>query len=198
MLRDQWVPILEHLHLQELTRRTEADLGRGHHEQLVPQLQEQTVRHPLREDSHGHLMRTLARSSWRAKTLAAYHTARRVPAAQLGIDPSPELRRSHKLVLTGRAAHPTSAATKTTVEDQDTARGPGRPAGTETRKQPVERARRARSSSRSHCTVLANASAVARAWPHSGRIEDQRYLLRRVPLLVEPGAPSGLNPKPAD
>lgn len=101
ILRDQWVPILEQLHLRALTCRVEADLRQGRHEQLVPQLQELTVRHPLRENFHGHLMLALARSGRRAEALAAYDTARRVLAAELGIDPSSELRRLHKLVLTG-------------------------------------------------------------------------------------------------
>src|SRR5438445_6313441 len=36
LLRDQWVPILEQLHAQALTRRIEAELQQGNHEQLIP------------------------------------------------------------------------------------------------------------------------------------------------------------------
>jgi DNA-binding SARP family transcriptional activator/tetratricopeptide (TPR) repeat protein len=104
LLRDQWVPILEQLHVQALACRIEADLHEGRHEQLIPQLQELTARHPLREDFHGQLMLALARSGRRPEALAVYQEARRVLAAELGIDPGPELRRLHEKVLAGDAS----------------------------------------------------------------------------------------------
>jgi len=112
-LRDQWVPILEQLHIQVLACRIEADLHEGRHEQLIPELQELTARHPLRENFHGQLMVALARSGQRAEALAVYQGARRVLAAELGIDPGPELRRLHERVLAEDAslmAPPSAAA----------------------------------------------------------------------------------------
>jgi DNA-binding SARP family transcriptional activator/tetratricopeptide (TPR) repeat protein len=103
-LRDQWVPVLEQLHVQALACRIEADLQEGRHVQLIPQLRELTARHPLREDFHGQLMRALVLSGQRAEALAAYQEARRTLAAELGVDPGPELRRLHERVLAGDAS----------------------------------------------------------------------------------------------
>jgi DNA-binding SARP family transcriptional activator len=103
LLRDRWVPILEQLHAQALTRRIEAGLQQGDHEELIPQLRELTAHHPLRESFHSQLMLALARSGRRAEALAAYHVARRALAAELGIDPSPELRRLQERILAGDA-----------------------------------------------------------------------------------------------
>jgi DNA-binding SARP family transcriptional activator/tetratricopeptide (TPR) repeat protein len=104
LLRDQWVPILEQLHVQVLAWRIEADLYEGRHEQLIPELRELTARHPLRENFHGQLMLALAGSGRRAEALAAYREARRTLAAELGIDPGGELRRLHQRILAGDAS----------------------------------------------------------------------------------------------
>jgi DNA-binding SARP family transcriptional activator/tetratricopeptide (TPR) repeat protein len=112
LLRGQWVPVLEQLHVQALACRIEANLHEGRHVQLIPELRELTARHPLRESFHGQLMRALAHSGQRAEALAAYQEARRTLAAELGIDPGPELRRLHDRVLAGDASltAPPSAA----------------------------------------------------------------------------------------
>ena len=104
LLRDQWVPNLERLHVQVLAGRIEADLHEGRHEQLIPELQELTARHPLREHFHGQLMLALAGSGRRAEALGAYQEARRTLAAELGIDPGGELRRLHERILAGDAS----------------------------------------------------------------------------------------------
>jgi DNA-binding SARP family transcriptional activator/tetratricopeptide (TPR) repeat protein len=104
LLRDQWVPNLEQLHVQVLAWRIEADLHEGRHEQLIPELRELTARHPLREHFHGQLMLALAGSGRRAEALAAYQEAHRVLAAELGIDPGAELRRLHERILAGDAS----------------------------------------------------------------------------------------------
>jgi tetratricopeptide (TPR) repeat protein len=104
LLRDQWVPNLEQLHVQALAWRVEADLHEGRHEQLIPELQELTARHPLREHFHGQLMLALAGSGRRAEALAAYQEAHRTLAAELGIDPGGELRRLHERILAGDAS----------------------------------------------------------------------------------------------
>jgi len=101
LLRDQWVPHLEQLHVQALACRIEADLHQGRHELLVSELQELTARYPLREHFHAQLLLALAGTGRRAEALAAYQEARRVLTTELGIDPGPELRRLHERVLTG-------------------------------------------------------------------------------------------------
>jgi DNA-binding SARP family transcriptional activator len=117
LLQDRWVPILQQLHVQALACRVEADLHEGRHLQLIPQLRELTARHPLRENFHGQLMRALAGSGQRAEALAAYKEARRTLAAELGIDPGPELRLLHERVLAGDAS--LTAAQAAAEVDQD-------------------------------------------------------------------------------
>jgi DNA-binding SARP family transcriptional activator/tetratricopeptide (TPR) repeat protein len=104
LLRDQWGPALEQLHLRALTCHLEADLHEGRHEELVPELQELTARHPLRENFCGQLMLALARSGRRAEALGVYQQASRALAAELGVGPGPELRRLHERVLAGDAS----------------------------------------------------------------------------------------------
>ena len=94
---------LERLHAQVLAGRIEADLHKGRHEQLIPELQELTARDPLRESFHGQLMLALAGSGRRAEALAAYQNARHTLAAELGIEPGGELRLLHERILAGDA-----------------------------------------------------------------------------------------------
>jgi len=121
LLQDQWVPDLEQLYGQALAWRIEADLHQGRHEQLIPELQKLTARHPLREDFHGHLMLALAGTGRRAEALAAYQEARRALVGELGIDPGAELRRLHQHILAGDSsltAAPTAAEVAQTARVQ--------------------------------------------------------------------------------
>jgi DNA-binding SARP family transcriptional activator len=99
ILRDQWVPQLEQLHVQALEWRIEADLHESRHEQLIPELRDLTIRHPLREHFHGQLMLALAKSGRQAEALTVYQEARRVLANELGIDPGTGLRRLQERIL---------------------------------------------------------------------------------------------------
>jgi DNA-binding SARP family transcriptional activator len=128
LLRDQWVPNLERLHAQALAWRIEADLHEGRHEQLVPELQELTARHPLRENFHGQLMLALAGSGRRAEALAAYQKARRTLAAELGIDPGGELRRLHERILAGDASLTAPSAASDAPGAARAQTGPAQPA----------------------------------------------------------------------
>jgi DNA-binding SARP family transcriptional activator len=127
LLQDQWMPVLEQLHMQALACSVEAGLHEGRHVQLIPQLRELTARHPLRESFHGQLVRALALSGQRAEALAAYQQARRTLAAELGIGPGPELRRLHQRVLAGDAGLTAPAAAAAEVDQDDPAVGPARP-----------------------------------------------------------------------
>jgi DNA-binding SARP family transcriptional activator len=124
LLRDQWVPNLEQLHVQALAWRIEADLHLSRHEQLIPELQRLTARHPFREQFHAQLMLALARTGRRAEALAAYQAARCVLTAELGIDPGPELHRLHERILAGDAALAASAPDAPTAAPAQTAHVP--------------------------------------------------------------------------
>ena len=95
-------PRLEQLRLQAREDCIEADLQLGRHDQLVPQLRDLTVAHPLRERLHAQLMLALARSGRRAEALEVYQHARRILVDELGIEPGPELRNLHERILVGR------------------------------------------------------------------------------------------------
>ena len=99
LLRDQWVPRLERLHLQALDWRIEADLHQGRHEQLIPELQDLTARHPLREHLHSQLMLALARTGRQAEALAAYQHARSALVTELGAEPGTDLQALHQQIL---------------------------------------------------------------------------------------------------
>jgi transcriptional activator len=103
------VPCLEQLHAQALDWRIQADLHEGRHQQLIPELQELTARHPLREHVHGQPMLALYRCGRQAEALAAYQHVRDVLAAELGVEPAPGLRDLHQRIL---SADPALAVTE--------------------------------------------------------------------------------------
>jgi DNA-binding SARP family transcriptional activator len=98
-LRDQWVPHLEQLRMQALEWHVEGGLHDGRHEQLIPELQDLTARHPLRERVHGQLMLALYRCGRQAEALAAYQRVRNVLIGELGVEPGPDLRELHQRIL---------------------------------------------------------------------------------------------------
>ena len=114
LLLTRWVPHLEQLRVQALEWRIEADLHRGRHEELVPELRDLTAGHPLREHFHVQLMLALYRCGRQAEALAAYQRARDGLVAELGVEPGPALRDLHHRILSAdpalAAAEPTSAA----------------------------------------------------------------------------------------
>jgi DNA-binding SARP family transcriptional activator/tetratricopeptide (TPR) repeat protein len=104
VLRDQFVPRLEQMHLQALEDRIEADLRLGRHDRLITELHDLTARHPMRERFHAQLMEALARAGRQAEALDAYRQARRALVAELGIEPGPHLRLLHQQILDGDLA----------------------------------------------------------------------------------------------
>jgi len=109
-LSGEFVPGLERLRLQALEDRFDAGLRLGQCQELIPQLQEWTARHPLRERFCAQLMLALAGTGRRAQALAAYQQARSVLVEELGIEPGPELREIHRQILDGDAVQAASAA----------------------------------------------------------------------------------------
>jgi predicted ATPase/DNA-binding SARP family transcriptional activator len=90
---------LEEARLTALESRTEADLACGRHASLIAELDGLAARHPLREQLTGQLMLALYRCGRQADALHAYAELRARLAEELGIDPSPALRRRQDQIL---------------------------------------------------------------------------------------------------
>ena len=90
---------LEELRLQALEERIAADLAEGRHGEVIGELEALTRELPLRERLWELLMLALYRSRRPADALAAFERARDGLARELGVDPSPELRRLHERIL---------------------------------------------------------------------------------------------------
>ena len=85
--------------LEALTERIDCDLRLGRHGELVGELEALVAEHPLRESLRGPLMLALYRSGRQADALEAYVDARRTLRDELGLEPSPELRRLEQEIL---------------------------------------------------------------------------------------------------
>jgi DNA-binding SARP family transcriptional activator len=92
------------VHLEEIRRSGEeawadAELALGHHEALVPWLEQQVGQNPMRERTAAQLMIALYRSGRQTDALATYTKVRQELARELGIDPSPEIEGLHLAIL---------------------------------------------------------------------------------------------------
>jgi DNA-binding SARP family transcriptional activator/WD40 repeat protein len=90
---------LDDLRLSALEERIEAQLTLGDLGEAIGELEDLTTRHPLRERFWEQRMLALYRAGRQGEALAAYQRAREILADDLGIDPSPELRRVHERIL---------------------------------------------------------------------------------------------------
>jgi WD40 repeat protein/DNA-binding SARP family transcriptional activator len=95
---------LEELRAAATEARVIAELALGRHAELVPELGTLTALYPHREGVWAHLITALYRSGRQADALAAYRRARTVLVEELGIEPSPDLRRLEQQVLQQDAA----------------------------------------------------------------------------------------------
>jgi DNA-binding SARP family transcriptional activator len=93
------VPRLAELRRQALNTRIEADLHAGRHAEVIAELVALIAADPLRERWHGLLMLALYRDDRPGEALAAYEQARRVLAAELGVEPGAGLRKLHGQIL---------------------------------------------------------------------------------------------------
>lgn len=93
---------LNELRATALEDRVEADLALGRHAALCGELSSAITEQPLRERLWSQLIRALYRCGRQAEALGAYARLRDQLAAQLGIDPSPELVRLQEAVLAQR------------------------------------------------------------------------------------------------
>lgn len=90
---------LEDRRLNALQDRIDADLARGAHDDVVPELESLVDRHPLRERLRAQLMLALYRSGRQAEALAAYQAARTFLQDELGIEPGTALKELEGMVL---------------------------------------------------------------------------------------------------
>ncbi len=90
---------LEELRLAATEDRVESLLQLGRHGEVVAEIDGLVSAHPLRERLRGQLMLALYRSGRQADALQAYRDGRRLLAADLGLDPSPELQRLERAIL---------------------------------------------------------------------------------------------------
>jgi YVTN family beta-propeller protein len=90
---------LEKLRLGATEDRIEADLALGHHADVISELEALVAAHPWRERLHQQLMIALYRCGRQAESLAVYQAARRALMRELGIEPSPALRRLEHAIL---------------------------------------------------------------------------------------------------
>ncbi|MGY0059622.1 BTAD domain-containing putative transcriptional regulator [Streptomyces sp. LZ34] len=91
----------EALRLTALHRRIDADLALGHAADVIPELRELVMDHPLDETFHAQLIRALHAAGRPADALAAYEAVRRTLADRLGTDPGADLKALHGLLLSG-------------------------------------------------------------------------------------------------
>ncbi len=92
---------LEELRLEAVQARIDADLRRGLSRELVSELETLVRQHPLREELTGQLMLALCRSGRQADALRAYAVLRSRLGEELGIEPTPRLRRIEEQIITG-------------------------------------------------------------------------------------------------
>ncbi|MGW4801453.1 BTAD domain-containing putative transcriptional regulator, partial [Nonomuraea sp. NPDC004297] len=89
----------EELRLAAIEERAELDLALGRHRDLVAELSELLAEYPLSERLRGLLMMALHGCGRRSDALHVYRTGRSLLAAELGLDPGPELRRLEAAIL---------------------------------------------------------------------------------------------------
>jgi DNA-binding SARP family transcriptional activator len=91
---------LEEQRMNALELAIEADLRLGRHRELIGELKSLVIEHQLHEWFHAQLMLALHRSGRRAEALEVYQRLRRVLNQELGLEPSSELQRRQRAVLT--------------------------------------------------------------------------------------------------
>jgi DNA-binding SARP family transcriptional activator len=127
-LRRGQVPRLTERWLQARERLVDVHLLAGRHLQVIPELQQLTREHPLRERAWAQLMTALYRAGRQAEALGAYQAVVAHLREELGIDPGQDLRDLQRHILTGDpslAAPPRPATVLPAVPRQLPAAVPG-------------------------------------------------------------------------
>lgn len=90
---------LEEARLTALEYRIDAELALGRDSGLVGELETLIQEHPFRERFRGQLMLALYRAGRQSEALRAFTQARRTLGDELGIEPTPELKRLEQQIL---------------------------------------------------------------------------------------------------
>ena len=90
---------LEELRLTAAELAIDADLAAGRHHEVVGEIDALLAENPLRERLHAQRMLALYRCGRQAEALEAFRHARRTLVEEIGVEPSPELRRLHDAIL---------------------------------------------------------------------------------------------------
>lgn len=98
-LRRGQVTRLEEVRWSAVEGRVQAELGLGHHAELVAEIASLVDQHPLRETLWASLMLALYRSGRQADALRRYRRLRGILRDELGVDPSPPLARLENQIL---------------------------------------------------------------------------------------------------
>jgi DNA-binding SARP family transcriptional activator len=105
---------LEESRLCALDQRIEADLRLGRHRALLAELTVLTSRYRTHEMLHAQFMLALHRSGRRGEALAVYQQLRTTLGRDLGLEPSPRLRRlQHSILMAAPQSTPGAAAAGT-------------------------------------------------------------------------------------
>ena len=90
---------LDEARLQAVEDRIEADLGRGHERDVVPELRALIAEHPFRERLRAQLMRALFAAGRQTEALDVYRETRTLLDEELGLEPGAELRDLERRIL---------------------------------------------------------------------------------------------------
>lgn len=91
---------LEESRLVTVERRIDADLRCGRHTEVLAELTDLIMRHPQHEGLHSQAMVALYRSGRQATALDVYRRLRMRLVEELGVEPSPQMQRLHRAMLT--------------------------------------------------------------------------------------------------
>ncbi|SBT51393.1 AfsR/SARP family transcriptional regulator [Micromonospora auratinigra] len=91
---------LAELRLRAVEERAEAMLAAGWHVEVIAELDRLLAEQPLRERPYGHLMTALYRDGRRGEALEVYRRLRARLSEELGLEPTSQLQRLHRQVLT--------------------------------------------------------------------------------------------------
>ena len=108
--------------LAAVEARIDAELAIGGHAAVVPELEQLTREHPLREHLWAQLVLALYRCGRQADALRAYQDARRHLVEELGIEPGAELRELEAKVLAQDPSLDPPVVVRTTLVTRDGAR----------------------------------------------------------------------------